>query len=136
VRPDPRAAAMSEDQLQESVRQYCAELGLAVQHIHDPRRCWLPGWPDLVIFGNGRTIYRELKSQYGTLKPDQRTVGYRIQQAGGNWKVWRPSDLLDGTISAELAEVAAVQPSLFGRTDSGPCYGAGCDHVSHRSEAG
>ena len=53
------AIAMLEDDLQETVRSMCADLGLAVQHIHDPRRSWLPGWPDLTIIGRGE-YYDEL----------------------------------------------------------------------------
>lgn len=111
MRPDPRATTMSEAQLQESVRQYCATLGLFHFHVLNSKGCE-PGWPDSTIIGR-RIIYRELKSQFGRLTSEQTAVGYKIQAAGGNWRIWRPSDLLDGTIAAELAEVAAVQAELF-----------------------
>jgi hypothetical protein len=111
VRTDPRAAAMSEAQLQESVRQYCATLGLFHFHVLNSKGCE-PGWPDSVIIGR-RVLLRELKSEFGRLTSDQTRVGYLLKAAGQNWKVWRPSDLLSGQIAKELVEVAAVQAELF-----------------------
>jgi hypothetical protein len=109
------AAKMAEAELQEQIRTMCAGLGLAVQHIHDPRRSWLPGWPDLVIIGN-RVLWRELKSETGSLSPDQRRVGSLITRAGGNWSTWRPRDLMSGVIARQLQEIAGVQAELFGET--------------------
>ena len=111
MKADPRAPAMSEAELQASVAQYCRALGLYHFHPYSMQRSE-PGWPDSTIIGR-TIIYRELKSQYGRPTKEQTAVGYRIRAAGGNWRIWRPSDLLDGTIAAELAEVAAVQPALF-----------------------
>lgn len=107
------AAHMSEDELQELIRQRCTSLSLAVQHIHDSRRCWLPGWPDLVVFGHGRTLYRELKSETGSLSPEQRAVGSIITRAGGNWAVWRPRDWISGVIPRQLEDIAGVQAELW-----------------------
>jgi hypothetical protein len=106
------AAKMPEDELQENIRAACAGLGLAVQHIHDPRRCWLPGWPDLVIFGN-RILYRELKTEHNSLSPDQRRVGSIITRAGGNWSTWRPRDWVGGVIQRQLEEISGVQAELW-----------------------
>jgi hypothetical protein len=106
------ARAMSERELQDSIRRLCDDLGLAVQHIHDPRRSWLVGWPDLVIVGNG-IIYRELKSERGTLSPEQRAVGDRLELAGADFAVWRPRHLLDGSIAQRLAELASRQARLW-----------------------
>ena len=110
---DPRAAQMPERELQEHVRQLCADLGLYHYHPHNSARS-APGWPDSTIIGRGGILYRELKTEHGSLSADQRHVGALIRQAGGNWAVWRPRDLLDGTIGRELANLAAVQLSLFG----------------------
>lgn len=106
------AAKMTEDELQEHVRQLCRDLGLAVQHIHDARRCWLAGWPDLTVFGN-RILFRELKSEHGSLSAEQRKVGSLITRAGGSWCVWRPRDLLSGCISRQLGEIAGRQGEPF-----------------------
>lgn len=98
------AYAMSETELQENIRDLCKVLRLPVQHIHDSRRCWLPGWPDVVVFGS-RIIYRELKSETGSLSPEQRSVGSRIAKAGGDWSLWRPRDWTSGVIRRELEEI-------------------------------
>lgn len=107
------ASRWSEEELQEHVRSLCAALGLAVQHVHDPRRSWLPGWPDLVIIGPAGIRYRELKSETGSLRPDQRSVGSRITRAGGNWAVWRPRDWYSGVIQRQLEEISGTQAELF-----------------------
>lgn len=65
------------------------------------------GWPDWVILGRS-TLFRELKSQYGTLTADQRYVGRLLTAAGQDWRVWRPADLLDGTIARELVACVTV----------------------------
>ena len=70
------------------------------------------GWPDWTILGPNGAIFAELKSERGTLSPDQRTVGSRLTRAGLRWVVWRPRDLLDGTITRQLAGIAA-HPELF-----------------------
>lgn len=105
------AAAMSEDELQENIRELCADLGLPVQHIHDSRRCWLPGWPDLTIFGT-RVLYRELKAERGSLSPAQRQVGSYITRAGGDWAVYQPRDLMSGVIRGQLEAIAGTKEKL------------------------
>lgn len=99
------ARAMPEADLQEQVRLRCVALGLDVQHVYDSRRCWLPGWPDLVIFGSA-VLWRELKREGEDPTADQRRVGRVITRAGGDWAVWRPCDLLDGTVDAQLTAIA------------------------------
>lgn len=83
----------------------CADLGLYHYHPHDSRRSE-GGWPDSVIIGRDRAIFRELKSQAGKLTSEQRHVGYLLTAAGLSWEVWRPADLVDGTIGAQLAALA------------------------------
>src|SRR6266567_6912459 len=103
---------MPERELQENVRQLCAGLGLFHYHPHNSARSE-PGWPDSVIIGPRKVIFRELKSQSGTVTPEQARVGQMLQRAGQSWKVWRPSDWVDGSIGRELASLAAVQLELF-----------------------
>lgn len=100
------AFAMSEDELQENVRELCKLLGLDVQHINDSRRCWLPGWPDLWIAGDGGILHRELKDMRNSVSLDQRRVGSRIIRSGGDWAIWRPIDWVDGTIRHALEALA------------------------------
>lgn len=100
------AARMTEAELQEQVRQMCGHLGLVVRHVRDERGNWVQGWPDLDILGK-RLIHRELKSQHGRLTADQRRIGSLINRAEGlDWSVWRPADLVNGTIARQLAAIA------------------------------
>jgi len=103
----PAAWAMLEDQLQENVRTLCKQLRLPVQHVYDARKCWLIGWPDLVIIGPGGILFRELKKEGENPTPAQWKVGRLLTDAGADWGVWRPADLLDGTIGRQLAAIAA-----------------------------
>lgn len=103
----PAAWSMSEDALQERIRKACKKLGLSVQHIHDSRRCWLPGWPDLAIFGTS-PLFAELKSQRGTMSADQRQVRLAIEAAGLGYRLWKPSDWLDGTVANELVKLSPL----------------------------
>ena len=105
---DPRAWRMSEDELQEEIRALCASMHLSAQHVHDSRRCWLPGWPDLFIIGPRGVLARELKSEDGKLSPDQRTVGAKLICAGVSWAVWRPRDLFAGVVAEQLEGIARL----------------------------
>lgn len=79
----------------------CVRLGVRYFHPYDPRRS-VPGWPDLAMVGRYGLAFRELKSQYGTLRPEQTEWGYALRAVGADWDVWRPSDLVSGRIEAEL----------------------------------
>ena len=109
------AANMPEDRgpdsLEAHLRKLLGDLGLFGYHPHASQRS-APGWPDWVIVGN-RIIYRELKTEHGSLSAAQRDVGERITRAGGDWAVWRPRDLISGKIARQLADVAAVQAAMF-----------------------
>lgn len=99
------------DSLDSHVRKLMADLGLWGYHVRNSKGSE-KGWPDWVIIGN-RILYRELKTERGVLTPEQREVSARIARAGGNWAVWRPKDLLNGTIARQLAEIAGVQGTLW-----------------------
>ena len=112
VTPAQRAAqAMSEKDLQETVRRICANLGLYCFHVQNSKGC-PAGWPDLAIIGR-RLIFIELKSQAGTVSAEQAEVGRKLKAAGQSWRIWRPTDLIDGTIGQELAVLAAIQQTLW-----------------------
>lgn len=103
------AAAMPEDRgpdsLERHVQELMDELGLWGHHQRNSigsKR----GWPDWVILGPRGGIFRELKAERGTLTVDQRKVGSKLICAGFDWAVWRPSDLLDGTIKRQLFRVS------------------------------
>jgi hypothetical protein len=113
---NPIAAAMPEDRgpdsLEAHVRKLIADLGLFGYHPRNSKGSQA-GWPDWVIIGRAGILYRELKAEHGSLSPEQRHVGELIARAGGNWRVWRPHDLLDRTIARELTDLAAVQLALW-----------------------
>ena len=100
----PLAAAMSEAELMANVRQLCRMLGLRVYHTYDSRRSD-PGFPDLVIVGAERVIYRELKSDRGRLSAEQRAWLDALGRAGQDADVWRPGDLYSERIVRELASL-------------------------------
>jgi len=92
---------MGEAELLAAVRQTCRTLGLLCYHTHDSRRSER-GFPDLVIVGAERVIYRELKSARGRVRPEQRAWLDALTAAGQDADVWRPGDLYSGRIIREL----------------------------------
>lgn len=80
----------------------CKQLGVRYYHPYDSRRT-VPGFPDLVLVGTHGLAFRELKSQEGTLRPEQREWGNALRAVGHDWDIWRPSDLTSGQIADELA---------------------------------
>ena len=106
------AFAMPEDRgpdsLDAHVRRLMKDLGLEGFHVRNSigsRR----GFPDWEIWGT-RILHRELKSERGALSVDQRRVGSLITRAGGDWAVWRPADLLNGTITRQLHRISVKLP--------------------------
>jgi VRR-NUC domain len=60
------------------------------------------GFPDLVLVRGGRVLYRELKSERGTLSAAQQDWLHALRSAGADANVWRPSDWISGEIEAVL----------------------------------
>jgi hypothetical protein len=100
---------MPEAELQQLVAKMCAWLGLPHFHVLNSKGMQ-KGWPDSVIIGT-RVLYRELKSEYGQLSPEQTAVGYQLKAAGADWAVWRPRDWLSGEIEKQL-HLLKGQPKL------------------------
>ncbi len=65
-----------------------------------------PGWPDLVLVGRGRVVFRELKVGTNNLSPDQEMWGAALLAAGADWAVWHDFDW-PGSIQLELERLAA-----------------------------
>jgi hypothetical protein len=99
------AEAMTEDDLEENVRDACAKLGVYRYHPKDSRRSE-PGWPDDVLVGPGGILHRELKSETGTVSPEQSRVIGLLRAAGADVQVWRPRDWLSSRIAREIAAIA------------------------------
>ena len=82
---------MTEKQFQAQIVKFAKMQGWMVYHTFDSRKSE-PGFPDLML-AKDRILYRELKSEDGKLTFYQKRWGDRIRQAGGDWEVWRPSQI-------------------------------------------
>ncbi len=98
----PGLAGMKERDLSARVRELVEARGLRGFAFHDVHRRTAPGWPDWTIIGPSGLLHRELKSASGVLEPEQRIVGQLLTRHGCDWAVWRPAQLADGTIAAQL----------------------------------
>jgi hypothetical protein len=94
---------MSEDTLLAQVRRLAMDLGWIVYHTHDSRRSEA-GFPDLVLVNarQGRILFRELKKMKGRVSADQKIWLEELHAVGQDAAVWRPDDLVDERILAEL----------------------------------
>lgn len=101
------AAAMSEAQLEEQVRDACKKLGILRFHVRVSLGT-TAGLPDDILIGPGGILWRELKREKGKPTPAQVKTGEALTAAGQDWALWRPSDLLSGRIALELAGIAGV----------------------------
>lgn len=108
---------MSERELQSAVIELARLLKYRVAHFRPAMTRagrWVTavagdgaGFPDLVIAGNGRLIFAELKSGKGRLSREQAEwiaalEGVRVFDDSVEVHVWRPPDWLDGTIERVL----------------------------------
>ncbi|WP_142121534.1 VRR-NUC domain-containing protein [Rarobacter faecitabidus] len=94
---------MLERDLQDTVLALADVHGWMAYHTHDSRRSQ-PGYPDLhlVHVGQRRSIFRELKKQTGRVTPAQQEWLDALTAVGVDAAVWRPADLLAGTILNDL----------------------------------
>jgi len=95
---------MTESHFQASVISMCKLLGIALFHPYYSERS-TPGWPDLALCGTRGLLLRELKTEVGTLTPEQKKWGELLKLAGQDWDVWRPDDLKSGRIQRELSNI-------------------------------
>lgn len=94
---------MTEAELQTNVRQAARLGGWLTYHTNDSRRSD-KGFPDLVFVHpiTGRTVYAELKSERGRIRPEQRQWIEALERGGHDVHVWRPAHWTDGTITHVL----------------------------------
>lgn len=93
---------LTEREFQKLVIELAQTLGYLVAHFRpgrNRRNQWQTtvqgdgkGYPDLTLVGRGRVLFVELKSEDGTLEPDQEKWLTAIRRNGGAAHVWRPSD--------------------------------------------
>jgi hypothetical protein len=103
---------MTEAELLTEVTTRCEQRGIWWVHIdtpfHNKRRQNMAGFPDLFLCGTKRTAFWELKSQYGKMSGSKQTDWkYRLQAAGQDWHLFRPSDLESGRIDRELDQLCS-----------------------------
>lgn len=99
---------LTESEFQSQVIQVAGFHGFRlIYHTHDSRKSQ-PGWPDLVLANEVRSIVlvRELKTSTGKVSPEQLAWLTVLQAAGINAGVWRPEDLSNGHIINDLRGAA------------------------------
>jgi hypothetical protein len=96
---------MTEDELEEQIRQHCLARDILRFHVRDARGM-TRGLPDDILIGHrGSVLWRECKSSTGTLSTEQRQIRNRLLALGEDWALWRPADLRSGLIVAELEAI-------------------------------
>lgn len=105
---DLQAAAMSEDELEEQIRDACKKLGVIRFHVRVSKGT-TAGLPDDILIGPRGILWRECKTQKGRLTPAQQSIGEALRAAGHDWGTWRPEDWLSGRIRLELMAVAGLR---------------------------
>jgi hypothetical protein len=86
-----RPGDISEKEFQTQITQLADLTGWKWHHETDSRKS-KSGFPDLVLVGRGRTLFRELKTDYGVVRPEQQEWIDVLVNNGTDAKVWRPSD--------------------------------------------
>lgn len=114
------ARSMTEAQLQRHVLAAAAAFGLWTAHFRPARTAdgsWRTpvqgngkGFPDLVIAGPGGVLFAELKSQTGQLTGEQEQWRDRLEEAGAQWRLWRPLDWMEGRVQDGLRALTKAGP--------------------------
>lgn len=99
------AKAMSEDALEEAVRDLARGLGVLRYHTWNSKNS-PAGWVDDVLIGRRGVLFRELKKATGTVTAKQHECMDALRRVGLDVDVWRPEDLHSGRIARELAAIA------------------------------
>jgi hypothetical protein len=97
------AEQMSETDLQGKIRRLARLRGFSlIYHTRDSRRSDV-GFPDLVMIKGRRLLFAELKKQKGSrTTPEQLEWLSALTYVGVETYLWKPSDLIDGTIDRIL----------------------------------
>ena len=96
------AKTMTENALLNQVRALAHALGWLGYHTHRSDRSE-PGYPDLTLVKGGRLIFTELKTEKGKPTFAQSEWLHALAFAASvEVYVWRPTDLLNGSIEATL----------------------------------
>lgn len=100
-----------EDGLLQEVIARAKHAGVKPLHIDTPFRnrpsSGLVGMPDLILIGDPRIIFRELKKdRYQGLSRSQAAVRDQLRALGQDYAIWTPDDLTSGAIDRELTALA------------------------------
>jgi hypothetical protein len=77
-----------------------------LQVIHGlPRSMLAIGWPDLVVIGPGGTLFRKLLDEHGEPGGHSAIMLDCLYRSYADAGIWRPQDLHDGTIEAQLDRI-------------------------------
>lgn len=87
------------DELVRKILAAARGLGLLAHHCADGRCCDGAGFPDVVVAGRGRVIFREVKTGSGETTAGQDLWGWML---GAAWAVWREADWESGLVELEL----------------------------------
>ena len=104
------ATSISEKALLATVLELGEAYGWMVYHVMDTfpaARVTARGFPDLTMIRpeGGTLLFIELKSEKGRLSPEQKRYRDALSNCEGcHYYLWRPSDLLDGTIEKHMKE--------------------------------
>lgn len=99
---------MLEAELQRNVIDLATMMGLETQHQTIALRS-KPGWPDLVIVGNGHALFRELKVGKNKLTEHQTYWITILREAGLDAAEWRDTDWESGRILDELRQLRRLR---------------------------
>lgn len=97
--------AMPEAELEQNVADTCRHLRLRRYHTHRAQHS-PSGFPDDVILGPRRMMWRELKRESGKPTAEQVEWMDHLRRLGHDVDIWRPSDWFSGRIVRELQELA------------------------------
>lgn len=103
------ASFMSEDALMRAVVELAEWNHLLCYHTRDSRHS-TAGFPDLVLTGPGGTLFVELKSETGNLRPEQRLWRDGLKESGQRWDLWRPPDWRNGKIKRTMRYLVGLAP--------------------------
>jgi hypothetical protein len=111
---------MTERELLARIALLADKKKLLYHHCLDSRQCMgRGGIPDLIIVGPKGLILAELKSDDGetdaeqdlwiwTLEQVSTLCSHDCSQRGRRlWRIWTPTQLLDGTIASDLSQLAS-----------------------------
>lgn len=95
------AKSIPEEALQEQVRQMAVTLGWLYYHTHNSRHS-PAGFPDCVLLKEERLVFAELK-RWDKFPTQPQVIWLdALGKVSQEVYVWRPQDLLDGTIERIL----------------------------------